>query len=273
MSRETTTKFVIDPEFEKRVSKSFYDTFYSKVTDSEVSRRGFIAEEKHQSILKLCTGLNFKKVVEVGCGYGNILSLLDKSKFAPELYGFEVSPSAVRYLQEKTKISSLKAVYLFDTSNTPFEDDFFDLGILSHVLEHVPDPEKLLKETLRICKYVLVEIPLEDCLVSNMFASYQLRFNHQRRIDNLSGHIHFFNKSAAMDLFSESGGEILRERTYRTWKVFSTRFRPTILLRLLQSILFYPIFKVTRSGIVVSNYAVLLSVRGPVNWDFSRPSS
>jgi ubiquinone/menaquinone biosynthesis C-methylase UbiE len=261
MSRETSTKFVIDPEFEKRASNTFYDNFYSKATASEVLRRDFMAKEKYESILKLCNGFNFEKVVEVGCGYGNILSLLDKSKFAPELYGLEVSPSVVRYLEEKTRIPSLKAVYLLDTSNTPFEDDFFDLGILSHVLEHVPDPKKLLKETLRTCKYVHVEVPLEDCLVSNMFASYQLRFNHQRRIDNISGHINFFNKSTAVDLFSESGSEILRERTYRSWKLFSTGFQPAALLKSLQSILFYLIFRVTKSAIVVSNYAVLLRKR------------
>ncbi len=261
MNRVTPTKFVIDPEFEKRVGKTFYDAFYSKVSDFEVSRRDLMDKEKYQSISQLCAGLDFNKVVEVGCGYGNILSLLDKSNFAPELYGFEVSPSLIRYLQEKTRIPSLRVVYLLDTTNTPFEDDFFDIGILSHVLEHVPGPERLLKETLRICKYVLVEIPLEDCLVSNMIANYQLRFNDRRRIDNPSGHVNFFKKSTAVDLFSETNGQILRERTYRSWRVFSTSFRPTILLKLLQSILFYFIFRVTKSGIVVSNYAVLLRKR------------
>jgi SAM-dependent methyltransferase len=261
MSRKNTTKFIIDPEFEMRVRNTFYDDFYSKTTDSGILWRDFGAKEKCVSILKLCNGLIFRKVVEVGCGYGNILSLLDRLKFAPELYGLEVSPSVVKYLEDKTNIPRLKAVYLIDTSKTPFEDDFFDLGVLSHVLEHVRDPKKLLKETLRICRYALVEVPLEDCLLPNLYARYQLRLNHQQRTNNVSGHINFFSKSTAIDLFSESGSEILKERTYRSWKVFFTDFRPVVLLKYLQSALFYLVFLITKSRIVGSHYAVLLRKR------------
>jgi ubiquinone/menaquinone biosynthesis C-methylase UbiE len=164
----------------------------------------------------------------------------------------------VEYLKEKTNIPRLKAVYLVDTSKTPFEDNFFDLGILSHVLEHVRDPRKLLMETLRICKYVLVEVPLEDCLLPNYYARYQLRFKHQKRIDNDTGHINFFNKSTAADLFSKSGSEILKERTYRVWKVFYTNFQPVVLLKYLQSALLYFVFLTTKSRIASSHYAVLL---------------
>lgn len=261
MSRKNRTKFVIDPEFEMKVRNTFYDNFYSKATYGEVLWRDFGAKEKCESILKLCNGFTFEKVVEVGCGYGNILSLLDRSKFAPELYGLEVSPSVVKYLEEKTNIPRLKTVYLVDTSKTPFEDDFFDLGILSHVLEHAHDPKKLLKETLRICRYVLVEVPLDDCLLPNLYARYQLRLNHQQRIDNITGHINFFSKSTAMNLFSESGSEILKERTYRSWKVFSTDFRPVVMLKYLQSALFYLVFLTTKARIVGSHYAVLLRKR------------
>jgi SAM-dependent methyltransferase len=261
MGRKNFTKFLIDPEFEMRVRNTFYDSFYSKTTDSEVLWRDFGAREKCVSILKLCNGLTFEKVVEVGCGYGNILSLLDRLKFAPKLYGLEVSPSAIKYLEEKTNIPRLKTVYLVDTSKTPFEDDFFDLGILSHVLEHVPDPKNLLMETLRICRYVLVEVPLEDCLLPNLYARYQLGLIHRQRIENISGHINFFSKSTAADLFRESGSEILKERTYRSSKVFYTDFRTVVLLKYLQSALFYLVFLLTKSRIVGSHYAVLLRKR------------
>jgi SAM-dependent methyltransferase len=254
MSRQNSTKIVIDPEFEKRIRHTYYDSFYSKDIDASLLWRDFVSEEKCLSILKLTKGLNFRKVVEVGCGWGTNLKRLDKVKFAPELYGLEVSPSAVKYIEERTNISRLKAVYLLDTSETPFEDDFFDLGILSHVLEHVHDPKKLLKETLRTSKYVLVEVPLDDYFLYNLF--------DRARYDSYYGHINFFNKSTAIDLFRESGSEILKERLYRSWKVYYTDFRPTVVLKYLQSFLFYIVFLATKSRIVGTHYAALLKKKG-----------
>ena len=44
---------------------------------------------------------------------------------------------------------------------SPDLDGEFDLGILSHVLEHVREPGELLAEVARVAKAVVVEVPLE----------------------------------------------------------------------------------------------------------------
>ena len=93
MRWKNSTKFVIDPEFEMKVRNTFYDNFYLKAADSNVLWRDFVTREKCMSILKLCNSLTFEKVVDVGCGHGNILSFLDCLKFAPQLYGLEVFQS------------------------------------------------------------------------------------------------------------------------------------------------------------------------------------
>ena len=43
----------------------------------------------------------------------------------------------------------------------PAGEGEYDLGILSHVLEHVPDPPALLGEVARACRAVVIEVPLE----------------------------------------------------------------------------------------------------------------
>jgi ubiquinone/menaquinone biosynthesis C-methylase UbiE len=262
MNEESSgTKFVIDSEFEKRSKGSFYNRFYAKVTDNGIKWRDFGAIEKCESILELCSGLRFDKVVEIGCGFCSIISRLDKLKFAPEFYALEVSPSIIRFIQEKINIPSLKSVYLLDTTKTPFENDFFDLGIVSHVLEHVPTPNKLLNETLRICKYALLEVPLDDCLSANLEAKFLEKLTGRRRRDNPTGHINVFNESTFEKLIRESGGQILRKRTYRPWKVFFIEFRPIILLNYIKSILLYLVFKATNSRVVTIHYAVLITKR------------
>lgn len=45
--------------------------------------------------------------------------------------------------------------------NLPFEDNSFDVAVLAEVVEHVPNPIKVLKEAMRVAKRVIITIPNE----------------------------------------------------------------------------------------------------------------
>lgn len=259
--KKSKTKFLIDAKHEERVKDSFYDDYYKRISDYAIQWRKFASEEKCKSILQLCKGLKFDKVVDIGAGFCSVLSKLDELKFAPELYAFEVSPSVIRFIKERINIPRLKAVYLLNTSKTNFDNDFFDFGILSHVLEHVTNPEELLSEALRICKYVVVEVPLEDCLFANIYSGYVEKVTGHKRSDNPIGHINFFNKSTIRKLVKTSGGIISKERTYRSWKIYPNEFRMTTIFQLFRSIIFHFIFKITNSRLVVTHNAILITAR------------
>ncbi|MHA2146983.1 MAG: class I SAM-dependent methyltransferase [Candidatus Thorarchaeota archaeon] len=257
-SEKSETKIVIDSEYAKKNAESFYDRYYTHVSLDEMKWRKFSAIEKCNSIVELCSDFKYHKVVDIGCGLCNIISRLNELSFADEFYGVEVSSSVVRFIQDRIQIPQLKAVYLIDTSNMDFETNSFDLGILTHVIEHIPNPDTVLREALRVCKHVLIEVPLEDCLSVNVFSRIREKMGGRARTDNPAGHIHFFAKSSFRKLVKESGGRILGERTYRSWKVFHTKFRPSTIIRYFQSILFYIIFKITGTLIVASHYALLI---------------
>jgi hypothetical protein len=116
---------------------------------------------KVDNIVALCSRLPHDSVLEIGAGDGAILERLSELKFSSALHALEISPSGVETIERK-EITGLVECALFDGYEIPFRDDTFDLAILSHVLEHVEYPRKLLYEASRAAEYVCLEVPLED---------------------------------------------------------------------------------------------------------------
>jgi ubiquinone/menaquinone biosynthesis C-methylase UbiE len=158
--------------------KQNYDGYYDG-TETEWRRLG--ALDKSSNIISLCRGLEIDSLIDIGAGDGAVLSELAKSGFAKSLYAIEISKSGVDRIRSRS-IPQLVECQEFDGYSVPYEDGFFDLAILSHVIEHVEHPRKLIYESSRVAKYIYVEVPLEDNLrLSNDFVRDKV------------GHINFFS--------------------------------------------------------------------------------
>lgn len=138
--------------------KNNYQEYYEK-GDSEWRRIGAIG--KVENIMLLCSKLPHASILEIGAGEGSILRLLSELNFGDELNALEISQSGVDTIINK-KITRLKECKLFDGYHIPYEDNRFDIVILSHVIEHVEHPRQLIYEAARVSKYLFVEVPLED---------------------------------------------------------------------------------------------------------------
>lgn len=56
------------------------------------------------------------------------------------------------------------ADYKCDVQNMPFEDNLYDVVICNHVLEHIPDHKKAMKEILRVISpggYAILQVPAD----------------------------------------------------------------------------------------------------------------
>jgi methionine biosynthesis protein MetW len=135
--------------------KTAYDQFYQK---HDEAWRMLGAKYKAQHIIDVCKGLTFNTVLEVGAGDGSILKILSDNNFAPGYDAVEISESGVGYIKSRG-IKNLRSVQVFDGYKLPFEDDSFDLIILSHVLEHVEHERMLLREIKRVAKRCVIEVP------------------------------------------------------------------------------------------------------------------
>ena len=91
------------------------------------------------------------KLLDIGIGdavYESMFTQELKSKI--DVYGVDVSQKQLK--RAKAFIKSGKVINL-DNARLPFKDNFFDIVIISELLEHVFHPENILKEAVRSLKY------------------------------------------------------------------------------------------------------------------------
>ena len=143
----------------------FYDESYRLATaagDRHARWRQLSARGKADHVISLCEGAGVapRSAVEIGCGDGALLVELGARGLAGSLHGYEVSEEAARIARGRGT-PGLDDVEVYDGKTLPAADGSFDVAILSHVLEHVPDPGSLLREAARVARNVVVEVPLE----------------------------------------------------------------------------------------------------------------
>jgi methionine biosynthesis protein MetW len=95
------------------------------------------------------------KVLDLGCGDGELLSLLKQKKNCRGT-GIEISPDEIFKCMERG-VSVVQGS--IDEDFDVYEDKRFDYVILNESLQQVLNIEKVLSESLRIGKKVIVGIP------------------------------------------------------------------------------------------------------------------
>jgi SAM-dependent methyltransferase len=166
----------------------FYDAAYAQQDPALAALyarwRALGAVGKADHVLALCAragvwaGGHPINTLEVGCGDGALLSELHRRNFGGRLSAVEITQAAVDIARVRSEIDSVE---LYDGLRLEVPDGTYELGILSHVLEHVPDPAALLREVARACRAVLVEVPLE----ANLSARRSSKREHAEEVGHL----------------------------------------------------------------------------------------
>jgi SAM-dependent methyltransferase len=177
----------------------FYDQAYSMAGEEAALYarwRALGALGKADHVIELCrrAGIEPATTLDVGCGDGALLGELARRGFGGRLLGAEISEPAARIAAARPEIES---IVRFDGHTLPFEAGAADLGVLSHVLEHVPDPARLLAEVARVCRAVVFEVPLE----ANVSARRRGKREHATEI----GHLHHLDRAAARAIVARAG--------------------------------------------------------------------
>ena len=123
--------------------KEYFDLLGTITLKGRLYRKYFL----YPRINNLCVG----KTLDVGCGKGDFISYRKGS------VGVDINPFCVDYCKKK----DLEAYHCKDY-NYPFESQSFDSVLLDNVLEHLEEPNALLKEIHRVIKtsgYFVIGVP------------------------------------------------------------------------------------------------------------------
>jgi SAM-dependent methyltransferase len=141
-------------------------------------------------------------VLDVGCGDGALLVELSRRRPGWALSGAEIAPAAAEIARSRTPGFDVRT---YDGERLPWPDASFDVGVLSHVLEHVDEPVATLREVARVCRRVAVEVPLER----NLAAARRSRRTAAARI----GHLRRLSRRDVRALVATAGLELREEVT------------------------------------------------------------
>jgi SAM-dependent methyltransferase len=124
------------------------------LTDEEISERyeklghrGGLGTEFNARVIRLAGDLSGKKVLDAGCGFGDLLRQIRES-WNCELYGADFAASRVAVAEGEGIM--IKAANI--QRHLPFEDRFFDVAFSTEVIEHLKDPGAFLAELRRVTR-------------------------------------------------------------------------------------------------------------------------
>jgi SAM-dependent methyltransferase len=181
------------------VSKQLMHNYEKVYVGGRLSKwRSISAKSKAENIISLCRFFPHRSIIDIGAGDGAVLRRLGTKGFGDKYCAAEISISGIQAIL-KSEIPKLM-IMLFNGYDLPCKDKKFDLAILSHVVEHLEYPRKLLYEAGRIAKYVYIEVPLEDTL----------RLSKNYKFDEV-GHINFYNQKTIRKLVQTCNMDVLQQ--------------------------------------------------------------
>lgn len=141
-------------------------------------------------------------IVDIGCGREAAFLMSHKNKIAKGI-GFD-------FRITNQDIDNISLINNKGCDKFPLSDASVDTVFLNAVLEHLPDPESLLKECNRILKKngrVVMTTPTRAAKPVLEFMAFKLHIINE---DEILEHVHYYNKEDVRKLASKTGFKLER---------------------------------------------------------------
>ena len=138
-----------------------------------------------------------KRVIEIGCGKGEFLSLMNDA--GVDAYGIEYAQSSVQVCKDAGLNVSK---FYIETISDSLEGAPFDCFFILNFFEHLPDPNTTLRalhSNLAEDGVGLIEVPNFDMIIrDNLFSEF------------ISDHLFYFTKETLTSLLEKNGFEVVK---------------------------------------------------------------
>mgnify|MGYP001587009636 CR=1 FL=1 len=161
-----------------------------------------ISPKRKAKIFDLLDNASGKKVLDVGCGEGYLGAEIAKNNNF--VVGVDISEKSVG--KAKKILHDAMALDLQE-EKVPYADKFFDVIVMTEVIEHLLLPEEVFKETKRLLKddgFMIITTPNFLFFVNRIKILFgQFEYTESGFLDR--GHIHFFQIDSFEKMLKQTG--------------------------------------------------------------------
>jgi ubiquinone/menaquinone biosynthesis C-methylase UbiE len=124
------------------------------ISFDEEPGHGLVSDEQRRAWLDLLSSLagpSPQRVLDVGCGTGFLATRF--AELGHNVTGIDLAPRMIDQARHKAEETHLAIDFRTgDAADLRFADDTFDLVVARHVIWNLPDPERGLREWLRVLR-------------------------------------------------------------------------------------------------------------------------
>lgn len=135
-----------------RGSASYWDDRYAVGGQSGAGSYGKLARFKANILNDFVQSNNIEKIIELGCGDGNQLSLSNYSSYV----GFDISSQVIDICKERFKSDHNKTFYLMSEGADEKSDLTLSLDVIYHLIEDDVFNDYMIRLFDSSCKYVII---------------------------------------------------------------------------------------------------------------------
>jgi 2-polyprenyl-3-methyl-5-hydroxy-6-metoxy-1,4-benzoquinol methylase len=162
-----------------------------------------------EQVLPIIKKLKVTRVLDVGCGNGNLSGQLVKLGF--EVVGCDPEESAIEIARRTVPDGNFHMVGVYDNPACLGEHSF-DIVVATEVLEHLFLPRKLVHfagQTLKPNGWLLITTPFYGSYLKNFLCSLFDKWDDQFTALWDGGHIKFWSFKTLRALLNEAGFELI----------------------------------------------------------------